>query len=298
MMVRNLLIAAVVLVIAGCNGTKDAPPETVTAGPSLSRADSNLLAAETSLRQDSSEENFIWYGRRLGYVQRMDDAIAAFTAGLAKHPGSWKLLRFRGHRFISTRQFARAIDDLEKAANLMNGQQTETEPDGEPNALNIPLSTYQYNVWYHLGLAHYLTGDYEKAIRDFRECLKLSANDDLMVASCDWLYMSCRRAGDERTAMGVLSNVHDRMKIIENDSYYIRLRMYQRALPPDSVLVADPARKDYDLSLATQGYGVGNWYWYNGDKDRAREIFTRITEGRSTFSFGYIAAETDLKRLW
>ncbi|MFM8346976.1 MAG: hypothetical protein ACKOAR_02920, partial [Bacteroidota bacterium] len=60
----------------------------------------------------------------------------------------------------------------------------------------------------------------------------------------------------------------------------------------------DSTRKDYDLSLATQGYGVGNWYWYTGNKDRAREIFTRITEGKSTFSFGYIAAETDLKRLW
>lgn len=264
----------------------------------MTRADSNVVTAEAALRQDSSEENFIWYGRRLGYVQRMDDAIAAFTAGLVHYPGSWKLLRFRGHRFISTRQFARAIEDLEKAADLMNGQRAETEPDGEPNALNIPLSTYQYNVWYHLGLAHYLTGEYEKAISDFRECLKLSANDDLMVASCDWLYMSSRRSGDERTSMGVLSNVHDRMKIIENDSYYIRLRMYQGSMPPDSVLVADSSRKDYDLSLATQGYGVGNWYWHNGEKDRAREIFTRITEGKSTFSFGYIAAETDLKRLW
>lgn len=296
-MKQLFLAAATALAITGCTGPKDAGQET-TPAPVMTRADSNLVVAESALRQDSSEENFIWYGRRLGYVQRMDDAIAAFTAGLEKYPGSWKLLRFRGHRYISTRQFARAIDDLKQAALLMKDQPVETEPDGEPNRLNIPLSTYQYNVWYHLGLGHYLTGDYENAIEDFRECLKRSVNDDLMVASCDWLYMSCRRAGDERTAKGTLSNVHDRMKIIENDAYYIRLRMYQGALPPDSVLVADPSRKDYDLSLATQGYGVGNWFWHNGEKDRARDIFTRITEGKSTFSFGYIAAETDLKRLW
>ncbi|MFM7193830.1 MAG: tetratricopeptide repeat protein, partial [Bacteroidota bacterium] len=201
-MIRLLLAAAAALAIAGCSGSKDSGQEAAIPVPEMTRADSNVVTAEAALRQDSSEENFIWYGRRLGYVQRMDDAIAAFTAGLVQYPESWKLLRFRGHRYISTRQFARAIDDLEQAAKLMEGQKSEIEPDGEPNALNIPLSTYQYNVWYHLGLAHYLTGDFEKAIGDFRECLKLSANDDLMVASCDWLYMSCRRAGDDRTAMG------------------------------------------------------------------------------------------------
>jgi len=295
---RILFPIATAVILAGCGEKKEAATAEVPVVTPLTRADSNLVAATSALQQDSSEENFIWYGRRLGYVQRMDDAITAFTAGLEKYPDSWKLLRFRGHRYISTRQFARAIDDLTRAAVMMKDIRIETEPDGEPNRLNIPLSSYQYNVWYHLGLAHYLTGEYDNAISDFRECLRLSLNDDLMVASCDWLYMSCRRAGDERTAKGVLSNVHERMKIIENDAYYLRLKMYQGVIPADSVLAADPQRKDYDLNLATQGYGVGNWYWYNGQPEKAKAIFSRIIEGKSTFSFGFIAAETDLGRLW
>ena len=32
----------------------------------------------------------------------------------------------------------------------------ETEPDGIPNKLNMPLSSTQFNVWYDLALAHYL----------------------------------------------------------------------------------------------------------------------------------------------
>ena len=38
------------------------------------------------------------------------------------------------------------------------------EPDGQPNARNIPTSTLNSNIYYHLGLAQYLKGEFEAAL--------------------------------------------------------------------------------------------------------------------------------------
>lgn len=297
----GILMATVVGLLAACSGFRNNDEAEQTAAdtiPALSAADSNVLLAQAALEKDSSEENFIWYGRRLGYVNRMQEAIDVFTSGIIQYPNSWKLYRFRGHRYISTREFALAIRDLTQAKKLMVGTPLEIEPDGIPNKLNKPLSTYQYNVYYHLGLGYYLIGQFALAEEAFEECLKLSDNDDLYVASADWLYMIYRRMNDQKSAKAILGSIHDTMNIIENDSYYNRLLMYQGKISPDSLLSVQGDDHDAALTIATQGYGVGNWYYYTGEPDKAWTIFRKVTSGTSTYSFGFIAAETDLNRLW
>ena len=264
----------------------------------LSKADSNLLVAQQKFRNDSSEENFIWLGRRLGYVNRYEEAIPVYTRGLKQFPESYKLYRHRGHRYISIRKFDSAIEDLKRAAELMQGKPTEVEPDGIPNKLNVPLSTTQFNVWYHLGLAYYLKADYQNAIQAYQSCLEVSDNDDLLVATTDWYYMVLRRTGNTTAAKDLLNSIHNSMNIIENDSYYKRLKMYQGKLPSDSLLNLNPDDPNSDLNLATQGYGVANWYLYNGDSLRAREILHKVVSGRSKSAFGYIAAEVDLNKFF
>lgn len=263
----------------------------------LTKADSNLRIAELAFALNPSEDNSIWLGRRLSYLGQFDSAIAVYTKAITRFPDSYKLYRHRGHRYISTRQFDLAIQDLEQAVALMQDLPIETEPDGMPNKLNKPLSSGHFNVWYHLGLAYYLKGDFEKALSTYLNCMKVSDNDDSIVATADWLYMTYRRLGKTQEADALLKTIPNTMTIIENDSYFIRLKMYKGLLPPDSVLNPDPNREDYDLSLATQGYGVGHWYWLNNDKGKAKAIFEKILLGKSTNAFGYIAAETELKRL-
>jgi hypothetical protein len=51
------------------------------------------------------------------------------------------------------------------------------------------------------------------------------------------------------------------------------------------------------LTVATQGYGVGNWYYVNGDRAKAKEIFEKVVSGPQWSAFGYIAAEADLQRM-
>ena len=258
----------------------------------------NLAAALAGYEAAPDDEDaIIWFGRRLAYLSRYSDAIDVYTVGIDKLPDSYKLLRHRGHRYISTRRFERAIFDLAKAAVLAQGLDAQIEPDGAPNARNIPLSNVHFNIWYHLGLAYYLQGDFEKARDAYLECMKYSDNNDLLVATSDWMYMTYRRLGDEEAAAAVLEAITADMEIIENNAYHRRLLMYKGEVEPQELLdlraEADP---DTALQIATQGYGVGNWYLVNGDEEAAREVFERILEGTSWAAFGYIAAEADLHR--
>jgi hypothetical protein len=59
----------------------------------------------------------------------------------------------------------------------------QIEPDGLPNARNIPTSTLQSNIWYHLGLAHYLRHDFDRALDAYRKCLAVSKNPDGVVSA-------------------------------------------------------------------------------------------------------------------
>ncbi len=223
-------------------------------------------------------------------------AIEIFSEGIKKYPDSYKLYRHRGHRYITLRDFSRAVADLQQAAALMPAQPLEIEPDGQPNKLNIPLSTTQFNVWYHLGLAHYLRGDFENAAMAYKKCMEVSNNDDLICATADWLYMTCQKMKLEEDASKVLELIHDDMKIIENDSYYLRLQMYKGLLPADDLLKVSASNEDVDLALATQGYGVGNRYLTQGDTVRAEEIFKQVVGGKHFSAFGFIAAEVELTR--
>jgi hypothetical protein len=115
----------------------------------------------------------------------------------------------------------------------------------------------------------------------------------MVVATADWLYMTRRRLGQTAEARAVLEPIKEDMEILENTAYHRRLLMYKGLVKPESLLSADGAD---DVQIATQGYGVGNWYYYNGDKAKAKEIFDKVLAGRSWPAFGYIAAEADVKR--
>jgi hypothetical protein len=191
------------------------------------------------------------------------------------------------------REFDSAIADLQKAASLMQGKPDEVEPDGAPNAYNIPIGTLQSNIWYHLALAHYLKGDYPTSLNAWLECMKYSGNDDRMVSTSDWLWMTYRRLGQQAEAARVLEPIRADMRILENTAYHRRLLLYKGVIPPDSLL---PPGTEDAVQLATYGYGVGNWHLVNGDTARADSIFRRILELPNWSAFGYIAAEAELAR--
>lgn len=281
---------AMLLLLAGCASTATIPTPPPLAIPDNVRAqrEQELAAARAAYEKNPNDADaIIWLGRRTAYLGRYGQAIDIFTEGARKHPRDARMLRHRGHRWITLRQFDRAIADLNKAAALVANTPDQIEPDGLPNARNIPTSTLQSNIWYHLGLAHYLRGDFDKALDAYRRTLALSKNPDGVVSASHWLYMILRRMGHPQEAEKIVEPIGTDMDVIENQAYHKLLLMYRGEIAPEELM--------HENDAAIQ-YGIANWYLYNGQPERARPLFERIVKEREWAAFGTIAAEAELGR--
>jgi tetratricopeptide (TPR) repeat protein len=264
------------------------------AAPAASELEQNLARARADYERNPTDEDaIIWLGRRLAYLERYEEAVDVYTRGLELHPESYKLLRHRGHRYITLRDFARAEADLRRAAELCAGVPDEIEPDGKPNAWGVPRDTVNSNVFYHLGLALYLQGRYAEAAEAYRSCVDYAkVNDDMLAAATYWLYLTLRRLGRDEEAQEVLAPIHERMAILANHGYYQLLRLYRGWTTPDELMAAvDPTMIDF----ASRSYGLAIWHLVEGRADEARLVLERlVASGVNPAAFGRIAAEVDL----
>ena len=267
--------------------------------PAETRAklEENLAAAKKEFDKDpANADAAIWLGRRTAYLGRFRDAIDVYSTAIARHPSEPRLLRHRGHRYVSVREFDKAIADLSKAASLVANRPDEVEPDGQPNSRGIPTSTLKTNIYYHLGLAHYLKGDFAKAADAYRHCMEHSKNADMQVATAHWQYMTLRRLNRVEEANKVLEPISASMEVFENGSYHKLLLLYKGE--PTEAALLETVKKG-GLDGATIGYGVANWHLYNGRREEARRILQEIVDANATqwASFGYIASEAEVARM-
>jgi tetratricopeptide (TPR) repeat protein len=235
-----------------------------------------IAAAEQKLAADPKNVDLIIaLGRAQANAWRYQDALATYSRGITLAPKNAMLYRWRGHWYISTRQFNKAVADLEKAARL---------------------KADDFDIWYHLGLAYYLQGQFDKAALAYEKCRAVAeqgGKDDSIIAISDWLYMTYRRLGKTAQAAQVLDRITPQMKVEENKSYFDRLLFY-KGLKQEADLIN--IEKATDLEIATLGYGLGNWHLYNGDQAQAATYFHRIVKGKYWPAFGFIAAEAELAR--
>ena len=237
----------------------------------------------------------IWFGRRAAYLGNYEEAINIFTTGIQDHPQDARMLRHRGHRYISTRQYDKAIVDFEKAVTLIKNQEDKIEPDGLPNSRNIPISTLHGNIWYHLGLAHYLKNDMDNALKAFSNRTVTERYDDNIVSGGHWLYMILSRKGQSKEADAAIEEVDIDMDIIENGIYHKMCLFYKQLISESDLKPVDPKSSASNV----YNYGMGNWYLYQKkDTIQARKYYEQLLEHGNKYSFAYLAAESDWERIF
>ncbi|MGN8224580.1 tetratricopeptide repeat protein [Gracilimonas sp. BCB1] len=248
--------------------------------------------SKLAFQEERMVDHMIWEARKTAYAGDYRQAVELFTDAINQFPKEPRLFRHRDHRYITLRAFDSAIDDFQQAAKLFEGQPDIIEKDGLPNSQNIPLSTLQTNTWYHLGLAHYLKGEYEQANLAYENGLQVSGNTDMRVAFLYWKYMTLRKLGRDAEAGALLDQVSPDMELIENTSYHELLMVFKGVFTPDEIITEENS----ELDNATLGYGLGFWHHINGREERANEIWQGVHEAGNWAAFGYIASEAELAR--
>lgn len=231
-----------------------------------------IARAESALATNpKSVDLIIQLGIAQSGVRQYREAIKTFTRGIAIAPQNALLYRWRGHRYLSTRQFDRAMDDLTKGSRL---------------------DSTVYGIWYHLGIVRFARGDFAGAVAAFTRALPRAPDAAERAGATDWLWMSLSRAGRAAEAQALLDSRPD--SVPAGNAYEQRLRLYRGQTEPDSVITAADTS---DVALATLSYGVGNWYLVRGDTARAHTWFKRSIRSGGWPAFGFIVSELELRRL-
>src|SRR5882762_8606609 len=194
-----------------------------------------IARAESALAADPRNvDRIIALGVAQSGVRQYKEAIATFTHGLTIAPNNPLLYRWRGHRYLSTRQFDKAMDDLTRGARL---------------------DSTIYGIWYHLGIVRFVRRDFAGAAAAFTRALPIAPDSAERSGATDWLWMSLSRAGRGAEAHALLDRHPDTPP--GGNAYTQRLRLYRGEVSPDSVFT--PADTS-DIQIATLSYGIGNWY--------------------------------------
>jgi tetratricopeptide (TPR) repeat protein len=282
-----------------CPAIADAQQATSLLGQPLesARPDPALLEKLGHHREnyeaEPSADHLIWYGRFQAYCGDYQAAIATFGEGIRQFPDDARMYRHRGHRYITVREFDKALADLDRAVELVRGQTDQVEPDGMPNERNIPVSTLQGNIYYHKGLAHYLKGQWPEALQACRTCQEIGQNDDNRVSTGHWIYSILCRMGRLDEAAASLSDIRPDMDIIENHSYHRACLFYKGLLSEQALM------NGLDEGPAGDAirYARANWLGCRGKTVSGKAALEEIVAGKGWASFGHIAAEADLARM-
>lgn len=231
-----------------------------------------IARAETALAADPRNvDRIIQLGVAQSGARQFREAIETFTRGLAFAPDHPMLYRWRGHRFLSVREFDRAMDDLTRG-NALDGK--------------------NYGILYHLGIVRFARGNFEAAADAFAQAQQRAPDAGELAGATDWLWMSLSRAGKTAEAKAMLDRRHDSLPT--NNAYAQRLRLYRGLSAPEQVITAADTA---DVQIATLSFGIGNWYLVRGDRVRARAWFERSVASGGWPGFGFIISELELRRL-
>ncbi|MEQ9398980.1 MAG: DUF1697 domain-containing protein [Longimicrobiales bacterium] len=311
--VKKFAVVALFLGVSACAGD-EAPDASETAGAAVASATAepqtmSLFGDPLYAMEDTTgaiaeadsilalEPDKVDYLINAGRVRRnfwqYREAIDLYTQAIELAADDWRPYRFRGHRWISLRDFDRGIADLETARAL------------------APMN---WDVAYHLGLGYYLAGRFADAAdeytrcldladdpeaqaadtEDFRSCARNATDPESTVAMTEWAVRAALRAGRDDQVQALLATVPSDWEISENIAYYHDLLFYKGERTAEELLNVG---EDGPYRRETVGYGVANWWLAQGDTAAAQELLEELVLDPWWPGFGRIAAEVELYRL-
>lgn len=258
--------------------------------PADRMAEVTALAAPLEAKANLTEEEYIELGRYYIAGNRFLDAIDLYTRGLEAHPESFKLRRHRGHRYINVRELDKAIVDLEEAVALIGDEHTgvlEYNADGEPSA------SYEHWTYYHIGLYHYLNGNWADAAAAYQKCVETATANPVLVGATDWLYNASQKGGMTDKAEAAIAAIPADLDTNREHPYFKRVMVYKGEWDAFDYVDLDKPGAEWTAGEITVGYGIANWFRFNGDDETAETIHRKILETPYWNAWAYVVTDKE-----
>lgn len=214
-------------------------------------------------------------GHALGEQRLFREAVELLSRGIAENPLCGILYRWRAHRHLSCWEFPEATADFAVAASLL------------PN---------EWDVWYHYGLSWYLQGEYANAKKAYDRCMALTQTDEKRMAICAWMWRALMMQGKKAEADALLDSISPDTNPGENFDYYRCLMMAKGLVKPEALFEKLAPHGNYNLMVVTEGYGLANYYYLQGDMQKYNEtidLVLKTGEEDSWNAFGYLACVSE-----
>lgn len=259
-------------------------------GQDVAALERKLEAAKSTYESAPDDvQKFMFYVLAVDALHEYRTGIELYSQGIEKWPEEAMLYCHRGHRYLNLREFDRGMQDLQLADELLPGS-----PD----------------ILYHIGLAHYMRGEFESALDAFvrgndatsddgeiqpTSSLRLVGNAEIIrMGNADWIFTTLSRLGRFEEAEKVLETVNPELQAGGNMIFYMtRVLFYKRLISEEEI-----QRRFTELGRGahSMGYGVGAYHLSRGDKQKAREYFEEVVTGTLWPAWAYVAAEAELAR--
>ena len=238
--------------------------------------DWNVEAIEASISADDANREVY------------EQAVREFSLLLNKDPFNRLIYRHRGHRYLSLGCVEQAVADLSLS--------TRMEPE-------------YWKSWDLLGMAYYYLGDYEKALTYYQQGLKVTGLKSKFTAPLVyWSYLSLCQLGRKDT-----KEAKELLQLVDADDpsvqslYLWLIRLHRNECTAQDVYDFEEEYEknertqcgNVDYLTGTYGYGIAIKYYFDGQKEKAREVMEEVVAAnRDWNAWGYIACQKDLGRLF
>jgi tetratricopeptide (TPR) repeat protein len=181
------------------------------------------------------------------------------------------------------------------ATDLINAKELiKSEPDvWEVDAKGKQTDTYQHQIDYHLGVYYFLKESYKDAVVAFEKSLKEAHEGNEIVGTTDWLYNSYRRNGQLAEAEKLLTTISPDFNADKDQAYFRRIMLYKGVIKPNELISESLPPEKMNIQDVTKLYGLASWYRFQGNEDKAKELYAKIIQSNSWPAFAYLASEIE-----
>lgn len=232
------------------------------------------LEAKLVATPESPEDGKLWFEKYKLMVEQsnMREAINCLSRCIAIDPFCGIYYRWRGHRHLNCGDIEDACADFTMATRLL--------PEN-------------WDAWYHLALCNVVLGRHYAAEYAHKKCWSMHMTDQKRVPVVNWAWINLGLLGRREEADELLKKyIAPDMQVGPNAAYLKMCLAYKGEIPLEELLNGDDDDEDKYLGIATQAFGLANYYRINGDMDKYNETIDFIVEEcKSAWNgFGYSAA--------